>query len=85
MAGSCVCLFQYKTSDFSVVENKPRATLNPALKLTLYFFVAHYFVEIFYTYLPGASMPNAMVANGAVGILVVFLAIALQLITKRSI
>ena len=85
VAGSCVCLFQYKTSDFSVVENKPRATLNPALKLTLYFFVAHYFVEIFYTYLPGASMPNAMVANGAVGILVVFLAIALQLITKRSI
>ena len=85
VAGSCVCLFQYKTSDFSIVETKPKATLNPALKLTLYFFVAHYFVEIFYTYLPGASMPNAMVANGAVGILVVFLAIALQLITKRSI
>jgi DNA-binding CsgD family transcriptional regulator len=85
VAGSCACLFQYKTSDFSVAENKPRATLNPALKLTLYFFVAHYFVEIFYTYLPGASMPSAMVANGAVGILVVCLAIALQLITKRSI
>ena len=85
VAGSCVCLFQYKTSDFSIVETKPKATLNPALKLTLYFFVAHYFVEIFYTYLPGASMPNAMVANGAVGILVVCLAIALQLITKRSI
>jgi DNA-binding CsgD family transcriptional regulator len=85
VAGSCICLFLYKTSDFTVVENKPKATLNTPLILTLYFFVAHYFVEIFYTYLPGASMPNAMVANGAVGILVVCLAVALQLITKRSI
>lgn len=85
VAGSCVCLFLYRTSDFSFVENKPKATLNPALKLTLYFFIAHYLVEIFYTYLPGVSMPNALVANGAVGLLVVCLAVALQFITKRSI
>jgi DNA-binding CsgD family transcriptional regulator len=85
VAGSCACLFLYRTRDFAVAENKPKATLYPALKLTLYFFVAHYFVEIFYTYLPGASMPNAMVANGTVGILVVCLAVALQFITKRSI
>jgi DNA-binding CsgD family transcriptional regulator len=85
VAGSCVCLFLYKANDFTVVGNKPKATLNPAIKLTLYFFVAHYFVEIFYTYLPGASMPHAIVANGAVGILAVCLTVALQLITKRSI
>ncbi len=85
VAGSCICLFLYKTSDFSVAENKPKAILNPALMLMLYFFVAHYFVEIFYTYLPGASEPDAMIANGAVGILAVCLAVALQLITKRSV
>ena len=66
------------------MENKPKATLNPALKLTLYFFIAHYFVEIFYTYLPGTSMPDALVANGTVGIFVVILTVVLQLLTKRS-
>ena len=67
------------------MEDKPKSRLNPALKLTLYFFIAHYFVEIFYTYLPGASSPAAMVANGAVGILVVCLALTLQLITNHSV
>ncbi|HWR34241.1 MAG TPA: helix-turn-helix transcriptional regulator [Clostridia bacterium] len=85
VTGSCICLFLYKTSDFHAAEDRPRATLNPALRLTLYFFVAHCFVEIFYTYLPGASAPEAMVANGAAGILVVCLAVVLQLTTKRSI
>lgn len=85
VAGTCICLFLYKTSDFSAAPNRPKATLTPALKLTLYFFIAHYFVEIFYTYLPGASMPCSMVANGAVGILAVCLTVALQFITKRGI
>jgi DNA-binding CsgD family transcriptional regulator len=67
------------------VEARPQASLNPAIKLTLYFFVAHYFVEIFYTYLPGTSSAAAQVANGSVGILVVFLAITLQLLTRRSV
>lgn len=83
--GTCACLLRYKKNDFMAVKSKPKARLNPALKLTLYFFVAHYFVEIFYTYLPGASAPAARVANGAVGILVVCLAVALQLITHRSV
>lgn len=85
VAGTCICLCLYRTEDFPLTENKPKASLNPALKLTLYFFIAHYFVEIFYTYLPGTSTPGAMIANGAVGILVVCLAIALQFMTKRSI
>lgn len=85
VAGTCICLLSYKTSDYLTAEKRPKALLNPALKLMLYFFVAHYFVEIFYTYLPGASSPSAMVANGSVGILVVVLAVALQLITKRSV
>ncbi len=83
--GTCACLSFYKAEDFSAAENKPRAKLNPALKLMLYFFIAHYFVEIFYTYLPGASSKAAMVANGTTGIIAVCLAVALQLITRRSI
>jgi DNA-binding CsgD family transcriptional regulator len=83
--GSCICLFLYSGNDFAAVGNRPKAVLNPPLKLTLYFFIAHCFVEIFYTYLPGASSPGAMVANGAVGILAVCLAIVLQFSTNRSI
>lgn len=83
--GTCLCLFFYKGEDFLAVEERPKARLNTALKLTLYFFIAHYFVEIFYTYLPGASSQKAMVANGAVGIIVVCLAVVLQFITRRSI
>jgi DNA-binding CsgD family transcriptional regulator len=85
VAGTGICILLYRRSDFSIAKNKPKTTLNPALKLTLYFFIAHYFVEIFYTYLPGSSTPGAMVANGTVGILVVCLAVAMQLVTKRSI
>lgn len=61
--GTCVCLVLYKTNDFLAVEDRPKAKLNTPLKLTLYFFIAHYFVEIFYTYLPGASSQKAMIAN----------------------
>ncbi len=85
VAGTCICLFFYKTADFAAAVNRPRATLNPALLLMLYFFVAHYFVEIFYTYLPGASSTSAMIANGAVGIVVVCLALALQFLTTSSV
>lgn len=85
ISGTCVCLSLYKADDFLTIKSKPKAKLNPALNLTLFFFVAHYLVEIFYTYLPGASSPDAMIANGAVGILVICLAVALQLITRRSV
>jgi DNA-binding CsgD family transcriptional regulator len=85
VAGTCVCLFLYEDGDFDSALDRPKGALNSPLKLTLYFFVAHYFVEIFYTYLPGASTRGAMVANGAVGILVVCLAVALQFITQSSI
>lgn len=85
VAGTSICLLFYKAGDFGPAEANPKAKMNPALKLMLYFFIAHYFVEIFYTYLPGASSPGAMVANGAVGVFVVCLAVALQLITHNSI
>ena len=83
--GTFICLFFYKSEDFDDALNRPKAALNPPLKLMLYFFIAHYFVEIFYTYLPGASAPSAMIANGAMGIVVVCLAITLQFLTRSSI
>ncbi|NLJ70393.1 MAG: helix-turn-helix transcriptional regulator [Clostridiaceae bacterium] len=85
VTGTCICLLLYKARDFSDVKDNSKATLNPALKLTLYFFIAHYFVETFYTYLPGSSTQAAVIANGMTGILVIILAITLQFITKRSI
>lgn len=85
VAGTCLCLLLYRTKDFAAADNRPRATLNPALLLMLYFFVAHYFIEIFYTYLPGASSAGAMIANGAVGLLVVCLALGLQFLTTGSV
>lgn len=83
--GTCICLLSYKPSDFSEVGDRPKATLNPALKLALYFFIAHYFIEILYTYIPGASDHKTILANGATGIVVVILVILLQFLTKRSI
>ena len=85
VTGTCICLVSYKASYFLAVKDNPKATLNPALQLTLYFFVAHFFVEIFYSYLPGTSSPVAILANGLTGIVVVVLVVALQFITKRSI
>ncbi|MCE5235167.1 MAG: helix-turn-helix transcriptional regulator [Clostridiaceae bacterium] len=83
--GACACLLFYRAEDFSAAQGGRRAKLNPALGLMLYFFVAHYFVEIFYTYLPGASAPEAILMNGLVGVLAVALAVAMQLAGKRSI
>lgn len=83
--GSCLCLMLYRKDDFLDIAERPKASLNPALQLTLYFFVAHYIGEIFYTYLPGAASSGALIANGAAGLLVVLLALVLQFITRRSI
>lgn len=83
--GSCICLSLYRSEDFSISADSGDVKLNPPLMLTLFFFVAHYISEIFYTYMPGASSQSAMIANGTVGIIVVVLVISLQLMTKRSV
>ncbi len=85
VAGAVICLMLYKQRDFSDISPKRRATLNPPVKLMLYFFVAHCFVEIFYTYLPGASTTGAIVSNGLVGILAMCLSVVTQMIAKRSV
>lgn len=85
VTGTCMCLLLYEADDFSAVEAEPETTFGPALALALYFFVAHYLVEVFYTYLPGTSLPEAAIANGATGIAVVFLAFALRFIAKHSV
>ena len=85
VVGTVVCLWQYKTEDFSDARKKPEAKFNPAIKLMLYFFVAHKLVEIFYDYFPEASTPAALITNGLVGIFVIGLSFALQVWAKRSI
>jgi DNA-binding CsgD family transcriptional regulator len=83
--GTVICLMSYKAGDFSDAYKRPEGKLNTAVKLMLFFFVAHKLVEIFYTYLPAASTPAALVSNGLVGILVVGLAFAIQMFARRSI
>lgn len=83
--GSCICLLLYEKKDFVQIDDKPDENMNPTIGLMLYFFIAHYFVEIFYTYLPGAALKEAFIYNGAVGILVIILAIILQFVIKRSV
>ena len=83
--GTGICLWQYKTEDFSDAKKQPEVKRNPAISLMLYFFVAHKLVEIFYTYFPVASTPEALVTNGIVGIVVIGLCFALQVLAKRSV
>lgn len=85
VAGTAVCLWQYKTEEYTDALKKPEAKSNPALKLMLFFFIAHKFVEIFYTYFPVASTPEALVTNGVMGIFVIGLSFAMQVLAKRSV
>jgi len=83
--GTAICLWQYKTGEFSDATKKPEAKFNPAIKLMLYFFVAHKLVEVFYTYFPVASTSEALITNGIVGVLVIGLSFILQVSAKRSV
>ena len=83
--GSTICLWQYKAEEFTDARKNPDAKLNPAIKLMLFFFIAHKLVEILYTYFPVASTPEALITNGIMGILVIVLSFALQGMAKRSI
>ena len=83
--GTVICLWSYKTEDFTAALKKPEAKFSPAIKLMLYFFVAHKLVEVLYTYFPVASTPEALISNGIVGILVIGISFAMQVLAKRSI
>jgi len=85
VAGTAVCLLSYKTEDFGGALKQPEAKLNPAIKLMLFFFVAHKLVEILYTYFPVASTPQALISNGMVGLAVIGLSFVLQVWAKRSV
>jgi DNA-binding CsgD family transcriptional regulator len=85
VVGTVICLLSYKTEDFDAALKKPEAKFNPAITLMLYFFVAHKFVEILYTYFPVASTPEALIYNGIVGLLVIGLSLSMQVWAKRSI
>jgi DNA-binding CsgD family transcriptional regulator len=85
VAGIVVCLFFFRTEVFAGQQRNGRAALNAAVGLTLYFFVAAFCLEYFYSYLPGTSEPKAMVLSGAFGLLAVFLSVMIQMAAKRSV
>ncbi len=68
--GTTVCLNLYRTEDYARASKHGGTRLNAPLMLMLFFFFAHKAAEVFYTYLPGASATNALVANAVMGVLV---------------
>jgi DNA-binding CsgD family transcriptional regulator len=85
VAGTVICIWSYRTEDFANVRKKPDTKLNPAILLTLYFFVAHKLVEILYTYFSVSSTPSALIFNCIVGLFTIVLALFMQILAKRSI
>ncbi|HWQ72029.1 MAG TPA: helix-turn-helix transcriptional regulator [Desulfitobacteriaceae bacterium] len=85
VAGIVFCLALFKTADFADLPKKNKAKLNSAIMLSLYFFVAAYCVDYFYSYLPGSSEPKAMVLSGLFGLLAVCLSVVMQMLANRSV
>jgi DNA-binding CsgD family transcriptional regulator len=85
VTGTVFCLALFKTEDFAALLNRTKAKFNPAIKLMLYFFIAAYCVEYFYSYLPGSSDPRAFVLSGVFGLLAVCLAVVVQMTAKCSV
>lgn len=84
-AGTVFCLALFKTADFTELLKRNKAKLNSAIKLTLYFFIAAFCIEYFYSYLPGTAEPKAMALSGLFGLLAVCLAVVMQMAARRSV
>lgn len=85
VAGTVSCLAMFKTADFAGLPAKRKARPNPSIPLVLYFFIAGFCVDYFYSYLHGALEPGAMVLSGLSGVLAVCLAVVVQKAVKRSV
>lgn len=83
--GTVLCLWSYKTEDFTDADKKNEARLNPAVKLMLYFFMAYKLVEILYAYFPAAAAFEGLILNGLAGILAIGLSFGLRAWAKHSI
>lgn len=85
IAGTVFCLFKFKTKDFESLPSKREAKFSPPILLVLYFFIAVFCLDYFYSYLPGTSEPRAMIMSGLSGVLAVCLAVVVQTTVKRSV
>lgn len=85
VAGTVLCLSLFKTADFTNLLKRNQVKLNSAIKLTLYFFIAAFCIDYFYSYLPGTAESKAMVLSGLSGLLAVGLAVVMQMAARRSV
>lgn len=75
-------IFSYRVKDYIDVVEKPRKRENKQIGLMLYFFFAYHIVEMFYTYIQGASTTTTLFLNGIVGVAVFSLATYLYFYAK---
>lgn len=85
VAGIAISLAAYRTKDFEHVQNSREKGLCPAVWLMMYFFITMYFIEMFFTYMPGAAEPSVMILSGVLGVLAVLLCVVLQMFFSRSV
>lgn len=85
VAGTVASLLLYRAKDFQPAPNRRQKGWPPAVWLMMYFFVSMYFLELFFTYLPGATEPGAMVLCGAFGVMGVLLCVLLQMAFRRGV
>lgn len=75
-------IFSYRIKDYIDIVEKPRQRENKQIGLMLYFFFAYHIVEMFYTYIQGASTTTTLFLNGIVGVAVFSLATYLYFYAK---
>ncbi len=85
VAGVVVSLAAYRAKDFEHVQKRQEKGLGPAVWLMLYFFMAMYFIDMFFIYLPGTAEPDAMILCGAFGLAAVLLCVLLQILLSCSV
>lgn len=84
-AGIVMSLIVYRAKDFEHVQNRREKGLGPAVWLMMYFFIAMYFIEMFFTYMPGAAEPGVVILSGVFSVIAVLLCVVLQMFLNRSI
>lgn len=85
VAGIAISLALYRTKDFEHVQNRREKGLSPAVWLMMYFFISMYFIERFFTYIPGTTEPSLVLLSGVFGVISVLLCIVLQMFLSQSV
>ena len=84
VVGTAFCLGRYKAQDYQEAAHGGQTRPNLPLALMLLFFFSHKVIEVFYTYLPGASAMEALRVNAWMGILVFVLSLFLYFKARFS-